>query len=98
MVLEIESNDVFLIFVVISTTAPSLGLLIGGYISSKIGGYTGKHAILFVLINSILATIVGIPIPFIKNKLVIMVLFWLMLFFGGSMLPTSTGLMISSIP
>ena len=37
--LKIKKSDVFLIFVIISTTAPSLGLLIGGKISSKIGGY-----------------------------------------------------------
>ena len=37
--LKIKKRNVFIIFVVISTTAPSLGLVIGGKVSTKIGGY-----------------------------------------------------------
>lgn len=98
LVLRVPKEKVFLYFVVISITGPTCGLLIGGKISESLGGYTGKHAILFCLVNSILAVLFGFPIPFVNNPMVFSGLIWMELFFGAAMLPTLTGLMISSIP
>ena len=98
LVLGLPKAKVFIFFVVISVTAPTAGLILGGKVSEMIGGYTGKHAILFCLVNSILASIFGFPIPFISSPNVCGVLIWIELFFGAAMLPTLTGLMISSIP
>lgn len=98
LVLELPKGEVFIFFVIISVTAPTCGLLLGGQVSEMLGGYTGKHAILFCLINSILASIFGFPIPFVKSPKVCASLIWMELFFGAAMLPTLTGLMISSTP
>lgn len=38
-ILNISKSEVFILFVIISTTAPSLGLIIGGKLSEKLGGY-----------------------------------------------------------
>lgn len=62
--MEMDKNKVFLVFVIISTTSPTAGLLIGGKVSERIGGYTGAHAIEYCLVNSVIASLFGIPIPF----------------------------------
>jgi MFS family permease len=97
-ILKFEKKNVFVLFVLISTTAPSLGLFIGGKIIDHLGGYTSKHAILYCLINSTIASMIGMPIPFLDNQTIVVILFWFLLFFGGSILPTLIGLMITSIP
>lgn len=97
-VLGLPKEKVFIYFVFISVTAPTCGLILGGKVSEMLGGYTGKYAILFCLVNSILASVFGFPIPFINSPNLCGVLIWMELFFGAAMLPTLTGLMISSTP
>ena len=87
----------FIVFAVVSITAPTLGVVVGGKISEKLGGYTGKNALLFCFICSILASLLAFPIPYINRFEVVSVLLWLEFFVGGAILPTLTGLMISSI-
>lgn len=84
-VLKFDKNGVFLIFIIISTTAPTSGLILGAKVSEMLGGYTGPHALKFCFVNSIIASFSGIPIPFIENSYIVVVLFWLMLFFGAAM-------------
>lgn len=64
-IMKISKSEVFILFVLISTTAPSLGLIVGGKLSEKLGGYQGPYAIKFCLVNSLLASAFSIPIPFI---------------------------------
>ena len=45
-----------------------------------------------------MASLCATPIPFLDNFSVALLMFWLMLFFGGSIVPGVTGIMISSIP
>ena len=97
-ILNFQKKTVFIIFTIISTTAPSLGLTLGGKICTKIGGYTSKHCILFCLTATIISSLFSIPIPFLNNKIIIIILFWFLLFFGASVLPALLGIMISSIP
>lgn len=84
-VMGVDKNKVFILFIIISTTAPTGGLLAGGKVSELIGGYTGPNALLYCLLLSLLASLAAIPIPFLKKTSVIVVLFWLMLFFGAGM-------------
>lgn len=93
-VMQIEPQNVFKLFIVISTTAPALGLVLGGKASSALGGYTGPFAITFCLICTILAFLVSIPIPYTDSSGLIVVCFWFWLFFGASMMPTLMGLML----
>lgn len=80
-----DKNKVFILFVIISTTAPTAGLILGGKVSEMIGGYTGPHAIKYCLINSFIASVFGIPIPYMSTTWIIVLLFWMMLFFGAAM-------------
>lgn len=97
-VLKVSKAKVFVFFIIISTTAPMAGLLIGGKFSEYLGGYTGPYALTFSLISSLIATLCSLPIPFLDNYKITLVLFWLELFFGAAMQPTLIGLMISSVP
>jgi MFS transporter, Spinster family, sphingosine-1-phosphate transporter len=44
-----------------------------------------------------LASASAIPIPFLDNYRILLVLLWLLLFFGGCLLPALVGMMIGSV-
>ena len=45
--LLVPKLKVFLMFTVVSITAPIIGVIVGGHICEKLGGYTSEHAITF---------------------------------------------------
>jgi len=92
-----DRGVVFAAFSIVSITAPTLGVMIGGHVSTSLGGYTGKHALQYCLVVAILGTVVAMPIPYFDSLWIIIPLLWLLFFFGGALLPTLTGVMISSI-
>ena len=49
--IEYNLNRIFVTFAVVCLTAPTLGVLIGGYLIEKIGGYTNKHAFIQALLQ-----------------------------------------------
>ena len=64
----------------------------------NMGGYQAPGVLNIVLFFGFLSCIVGFPIPFISTFLVVAVLLWLLLFFGGFMMPAVTGMIINSAP
>ena len=98
IVLKIDSNTVFTSFSIISITAPTSGVLYGGIVLHKCGGYTGKNVLNICMLNGILASICAVPIPFINDFELVIFLLWFLLFFGGALMPAVMGLMISSVP
>jgi MFS family permease len=98
VVLELPKNTVFLSFSIVSITAPTIGVLCGGYIVDRFGGYTGKHALTLCIIFGSLAAVFGMPIPFLDSFWPVCILLWMVLFFGGAIMPPITGIMISSVP
>jgi predicted permease len=93
-----DKEVVFTTFAFLTLTAPTFGVIIGGLIVDRLGGYTSKGAFDFVLICSFFSAISGLPIPYLNNFHAVVGLLWLLLFFGGSMMPAVTGIMISSVP
>lgn len=85
-------------FALISITGPTSGVVIGGTILDRIGGYTGKGALDFCLFFGALACLSALPVPFLNNFMVICWLLWLVMFFGGALMPAVIGIMLSSIP
>ena len=96
--LKASQGRVFTMFALVSITAPTLGVAIGGSICEKLGGYTGEKAIDFCIVFALLASIFAIPIPIFHNFWIVSCGLWLLFFFGGAILPTLTGLMLTSIP
>lgn len=97
-VLGVEKETVFLVFSMITCTGPTLGVILGGLILDKLGGYTGKHAVDFILVSGLMSSISGIPVPFLDSFPGCIFCLWFQMFFGGAIMPAVTGVMISSVP
>lgn len=97
-VMHIESSKVYIIYAVVCISAPVLGVLLGGLFIQYLGGYTDKRALKACFLIAILAAASGILLPFVSFVPLFVILMWLLLFFGGSMTPGLTGIMLSSIP
>jgi hypothetical protein len=96
IVLHVEPKKVFITFAVVCITGPIFGVICGGYLIQKLGGYTSKVALETCFKISILAGASGMFLPLINNYYIFVTLVWLLLFFGGSIVPGLTGIMISS--
>jgi hypothetical protein len=97
-ILNVPADKVFKLFIFVSLSGPSSGLIIGAKISDYLGGYSGKYALIFCLINAIFAGILGIFFTFVDDYRILIILIWFEMFFGAAFVPTLQGLMISSIP
>ncbi len=93
-----DESDINLSFIIVCVSSPTLGVIVGGVVSSKIGGYESKHSILLCLICGALAGGFSIPVPFVDTIIPFTIYLWLVLFFGGAIVPPITGIIISSLP
>lgn len=64
---------------------------------SKIGGYENQKTVYYVFVFSAIGIGSAVIIPFVENFYVLGVLLWIVLFFGGAMMPGLTGIMMSSV-
>jgi MFS family permease len=85
-------------FIIVCVSSPTLGVAFGGLTSSKIGGYESKHSILLCLIFAICASLCAIPVTLVDSIVYFTLWLWLVLFFGGAIVPAMTGIIISSLP
>jgi len=92
---QVETNQVFIAFAIISITGPTSGVILGGIILDKIGGYTAKGAMDFALSFGAASAIVGIPVPLLNSFTGVSVFIWLQLFFGGAIMPAIQGFLPS---
>ena len=100
-ILKEEPIVVNIIFSIISITAPLSGVLFGGTISDKYGGYKGKNetkALQMCSAFGLLTLFFGIPLGFMFRIIYLSVLLWAFLFFGAAIIPIATGIMISCVP
>lgn len=87
-----------LYFSLICFTSPTLGVIGGGYIVNQFQGYEDRRVYDFCFILSILTFICGV-ICTILNKIIFFLIFaWFALLFGGAIMPTLTGIVITSLP
>jgi len=93
-----DENKIFISFTVVCITSPTLGLFFGGMVSAKTGGYEAKHSILVCFIFGLLAGIAAIPVPITNDIFYFTLYLWLVLFFGGAILPNLIGIIITSLP
>jgi hypothetical protein len=97
-VLEISDTEVFYYYCFTCFTAPFAGIAAGGIIFSLIGGYNTSKAVYVVGIVGCASICVALPVPFLTTKIPVYILVWLLLFFGALIMPTSTGMMLNSVP
>ena len=80
-----------------SLTAPIGGVIIGGIVTSKCGGYNTILSKKINLAMGIGAVICSALVPLYANFIYVGILLWFLLFFGGFILPPITGVMINSV-
>lgn len=85
------------VFCFITSTSPTAGAILSGQIGKSIGGYQSPKVIPILLCFQFCATVIGISIPLLNDFDHATLLLWMLLFFGGLMLPLQTGLMLSTV-
>ena len=86
-----------LTFAIIVATSPILGILAGGVLSQKIGGYDTEKAIYIPLIASFFVCVLANIVIFVKINILFAVFFWFYLFFGSVVLPVANGIVLCSV-
>lgn len=101
--IEVLGSDPIKVLISFSATcisAPLVGVAVGSYIADHLGGYKGRNlinAIKFCALCSLLACIFAIPIGYVGSLLYVVPLLWILLFFGGAMSPTATGINVNAV-
>ena len=83
-------------FSFVCLTSPTIGLITGGFIVDKLGGYHKKS--FFCLIFSLLSIIPAVPIPLVDSIYIYTALLWVLLFFGATLIPSTQGIIIACLP
>ena len=95
--LKVPEKTVNITFAIVSITGPVLGVVVGGNVTTYLGGYNSKSALILSLAVSMMCLGSAAPIPFLNNFEAFVGLLWLLLFFGGSILPCLTGIMLNTV-
>ena len=86
-------------FAIVSATSPVAGVIFGGSSVQKIGGYKNVYAALRLCSYFATAAVVAaVATAFITIFWLIMITIWLLLFFGGAIVPVLTGIMMAVTP
>ena len=96
-IIKQEETVVFISFAFISITGPVLGVVVGGNVTTYLGGYRSRKALFISQLIAVFCLLCAAPIPFFMNFYVVCVLLWFLLFFGGSILPCMTGIMLNTV-
>ena len=97
-VLLVEKSLANSFFAVVSFTAPVSGVLVGGLITSLFGGYNTRKAQQLTKNIGIFVACLVIPMPWMNDVAIYILFVWIMLFFGGFILPSLTGIMLNTVP
>lgn len=101
--IEVLGSDPVLVlgsFGVTCITGPLVGVLVGSHISDNMGGYKGENllsALKLCTVFAVMACVFAIPIGFVGSLLFVAPLLWALLFFGGAMIPTATGINVNTV-
>jgi MFS family permease len=98
IVIQADRDAITIAFVVTCVTAPTLGIIIGGCIVQRYGGYESKVASLWCVIFAGIAGCCSISIPIFNDIIGFAIVLWLFFFFGGAIVPNIVGIYISSLP
>ena len=96
-VVGVSDDVVNIYFTVTCFSGPVSGVVCGGIVTTKLGGYNTMKSFKLIRITGVCAVLCALPIPFLPGFPAVAAFFWLLLFFGGSILPSLTGIMISSV-
>lgn len=85
-------------FTLVCFTSPTLGVLLGSITKNKICQNDMTKSLVFCFVLSILAGGFAIPVPLISNINYFVGFMWLVLFFGGGIVPVITNAIVAAVP
>ena len=97
VVLEIDSSIRFIFFGLLCLLGPTSGMVFGGIICSKLGGYTKRNSMTFIIISMALASTLSMFIACHTNIVLFIITAWTYLFAIGAVIPPISGLIISCL-
>ena len=97
VVLGLPSARADIYYSIVTITAPIGGAILSSVISSKIGGHESPWCLVICGSCSLGATIFAVIFPFLDNPEIACCCSWMVLFFGGLILPMLTGVMLSTV-
>ena len=92
-----DKNARIICFGFVVATAPAAGIILGGGLAGKVGGYDKEKAIYIPLITSFGVVILANLCPIFTNLILFLPLFWTLLFLGSVLLPVANGIVIVSV-
>ena len=95
-----DPMKVIITFSFATVTAPLSGILIGGTFADQYGGYKGNNvykAIQMCAAFGFISFIFAFPLGFLYSFIYVVTLLWVFLFFGATIVPITTGIMISVV-
>jgi len=95
--MHIAEEVVFTTFGIVSITGPVTGVVIGGNVTTKLGGYNSKKSLYLTCSIALVCLFCAMPIPFVQNYPTFVALLWFLLFCGGFILPSMTGIMLNTV-
>ena len=84
-------------FAGIVITSPTAGIILGGILSGKVGGYDTEKAIYIPLVTSFFVCIIANIAPLTTNLFIFIPFFWIYLFLGSVLLPVTSGIILVSV-
>ena len=96
-VLKMGDTKRFIAVGILCLLGPLLGMVFGGTISTKLGGYGKKQSMIFIIILIIISSIVSELFALFENYIVFIILGWLFLFLICATIPPESGIIISSL-
>ena len=79
-------------------TAPCLGAVVGGLVTTKfLGSYKNDNALVLCFVVYLLFTASCIPCPFLDNYLIFIIVLWVAIFMQGFIEPIMMGIILSSV-
>ena len=97
LVLKMDATFRFIIFSLLCLLGPILGMIFGGLVCSKLGGYNKRRAMVFIIILLIVAALLSSLITLGNNTIVFIIFSWSYLFFLCAAVPPESGIIIASL-
>ena len=97
LVLDIDKTPRFILFAILCLFGPTIGMVFGGVISSKLGGYIKKSSMIFVIICMGIASGISLLIAISTSSALFIITGWTYLFAIGAVIPPISGIIISCL-
>ena len=96
-VLKINESARFILFALLCLLGPTSGMVFGGIICSKFGGYVKRKSMTFVIISMAIAAIISMAIACHEIAVLFVITGWTYLFGIGAVIPPISGIIISCL-